>query len=82
MRYQFKTFDDGVKRNDRANNTLMIVLAALGLMVGVIGTLFVVSNNTNRQIDTYQKEIAQRDTALTNLKDDIAELKLKQANGQ
>lgn len=71
-----------MKRNDRANNTLMIVLAALGLMVGVIGTLFVVSNNTNRQIDTYQKEIAQRDTALTNLKDDIAELKLKQANGQ
>ena len=82
LRYQLKTFDDRVKRNDRANNTLMIVLAALGLMVGVIGTLFVVSNNTNRQIDTYQKEIAQRDTALTNLKDDIAELKLKQANGQ
>lgn len=82
LRYQLKTFDDRVKRNDRANNTLMIVLAALGMMVGVIGTLFVVSNNTNRQIDTYQKEIAQRDTALTNLKDDIAELKLKQANGQ
>lgn len=82
LRYQLKTFDDRVKRNDRASNTLMIVLAALGMMVGVIGTLFVVSNNTNRQIDTYQKEIAQRDTALTNLKDDIAELKLKQANGQ
>lgn len=82
LRYQLKTFDDRVKRNDRANNTLMIVLATLGAMVGSVGTLFVVSNNTNRQIDTYQKEIAQRDAALTNLKDDIAELKLKQASGQ
>lgn len=82
LQYQISQIGETSKQSDRMKYLLALVLCALGLTIGIIGTYLSVSSIAENRVKNYQTELVKRDDVITDLRKDVDKLELKDSTGK